>query len=198
MTKIALIDDHSLFLDGVSRLIALIDTAFAVETFSDGNTFLDMVSTGNVPDVVFCDLTMRPLNGLEILSRMETLTRSTPVIILSAVDDPRMAEAAKSAGAFAFLSKSVSSDELEATLWRALAVHKTAQTRTNTATIPQLTARQMDIVRLISNGHTNKTASDHLGISENTVKTHLRQAFLQLGVSKRVECVEKARALGLI
>lgn len=198
MPKIALIDDHSLFLDGVSRLVALIDPSFDIETFNDGNVFLDNIANGNVPNVVLCDLTMKPMNGLEVLSNLGALTRSVPVIILSAIDNAKIAETAKAAGAFAFLSKSVSSDDLEVAIWSALGVGKKFKTAPDAAKAPQLTDRQMDIVRLISTGHTNKTASDQLGISENTVKTHLRQAFLQLGVTKRVECVEKARALGLI
>lgn len=62
----------------------------------------------------------------------------------------------------------------------------------------QLSARQIEIMRLIANGYANKEIARSLTISENTVKTHLKQIFRELGVNKRTACVRKAQALGLI
>ncbi|MCB2083032.1 MAG: response regulator transcription factor [Sphingomonadaceae bacterium] len=66
------------------------------------------------------------------------------------------------------------------------------------AVVPVLTARQMEILRLISGGAANKEIARALSISENTVKTHLRQIFELLRVNKRTACVRAAQSLGIL
>ncbi|RZV38872.1 MAG: response regulator transcription factor, partial [Acidimicrobiales bacterium] len=64
--------------------------------------------------------------------------------------------------------------------------------------LPKLSPRQIEVLRLIANGASNRQISEEMIISENTVKSHLKSIFFEMRVNKRTACVRKARTLGLI
>ncbi|WP_425914800.1 LuxR C-terminal-related transcriptional regulator [Pseudomonas sp. GWSMS-1] len=134
------------------------------------------------------------LPGLELLQRWQQQGRMTPVAILSASDSSLDAQAAQAAGALAFISKSANSDELRQAVTRVLLGETLPVPQTSDK--PQLTPRQLEILQLLAEGLPNKSISRQLGVSEDTVKTHLKTLFQELTVHTRTACVSAARQRG--
>lgn len=216
--KIAIIDDHRIFLDGISLLVDGMEDAFDVVGFDVPADILNAVSSGAKFDLVICDLIMDAMNGLAFVAAFRTFSKTTPVLMLSGINTASPLEELKRLGGNGFVHKSASHDVLKEAIKTTLAggyyftsdiegLHTEYKTLSpsfgedesfDDKTIPQLATRQIEVLKLIANGATNKEISQSLSISENTVKSHLKQIFLALGVNKRTACVRKAQMLGLI
>nr|WP_298142144.1 response regulator transcription factor [uncultured Pseudomonas sp.] len=187
-----LVDDHRIFLDGLSLALAplcpdlLIRTA---ETAAEAETWLDKQEF----DLVLLDLRLPDVPGLELLQRWQQQGRMAPVAILSASDSTLDAQAAIAAGALGFIPKSANSDELRQAVTRVL-LGETLPPPTNERS--QLTPRQQEILMLLADGLPNKAISRQLGVSEDTVKTHLKALFQELDAHTRTACVSAARQRG--
>lgn len=199
--SIAVVDDQELFLDGLAALLAALDSRFSVQTFGSGAAFLSARDAGFTPDILLCDMTMAPMNGLELIDHLLAQSFRNPIVVISAVDDRTLQESAIGRGASAFLGKSTNADTLYMMLIELLSQNM-QPSRKNERVGPQsdfrLTTRQRAILRLIADGCSNKEAAHSLGISENTVKTHMKTIFGIFGVSKRSECIQRALDLALI
>ena len=187
-----LVDDHRIFLDGLSLALAplcpdlLIRTA---ETAAEAEAWLDQQQF----DLVLLDLRLPDVPGLELLQRWQQQGRMAPVAILSASDSTLDAQAAIAAGALGFIPKSANSDELRQAVTRVL-LGETLPPPANERS--QLTPRQQEILVLLANGLPNKAISRQLGVSEDTVKTHLKALFQELDAHTRTACVSAARQRG--
>ena len=191
--SLLLVDDHQIFLDGLSLALAPLcakltirtaESAAAAETCLQHSTF----------DLILLDLRLPDLPGLELLQRWQHQGRMTPVAILSASDSSLDAQAALAAGALGFISKSANSDELRQAVTRVLLGETLPVTQSGEK--PQLTPRQLEILQLLAEGLPNKSISRQLGLSEDTVKTHLKTLFQELTVHTRTACVSAARQRG--
>jgi len=179
-TEIAILDDHIIFLDAITLLIEGLDSKYKVYRFS---------------------------------SPIET----TPVIILSGINTAPPVRDIKRIGGNGFVHKSVPKDDLTRAIKTVLSggyffedalgnyvVEKPSEIRLaednlmNNDKLPRLGTRQAEVLRLIANGYANKDIARNLSISENTVKTHLKQIFRELAVNNRTACVRKAQTLGII
>lgn len=216
--KIALVDDHRVFLDGISLLVEQLSGDFDVIGFTDPAECLKNVSSGTIYDLVICDLIMNAMNGLAFIAALRGHSTNIPVLVLSGINTAPPIQEIKQLGANGFVHKSVENAVLHDAISTLLAgrayfkdgfgdIDETAAISTNSNTnehiydpaeIPQLAKRQIEVLNLISAGATNKDISEQLDISENTVKTYLKQIFQKLGVNKRTACVRKAQSLGLI
>lgn len=215
---IAVIDDHRIFLEGVSLLVEGMEDQFEVTGFDAPFELLRKIETGAVFDLVICDLIMNAMNGLAFIAALRTHTKRIPILILSGINTvPPIAEI-KRLGGNGFVHKSVENQVLLNAIKTVMAGGTyfadgleesviNAPTQSNndgwddlydTKPIPKLGPRQIEVLRLMANGGTNKAISKALTISENTVKSHLKQIFMELGVNKRTACVRKAQTLGLI
>lgn len=213
--KIAVIDDHQIFLDGVSLLVKSMDERFEVCGFSAPMTLLSEVKTGAKFDLVLCDLIMNSMNGLAFISALRAHAKTLPILMLSGINTaPPLAEI-KRLGGQGFVHKSVDNQNLLSAIQTVLAggtyfadgleagkinapIAIAQDGMDDPVVTPQLSGRQMEVLGLIANGASNKEIARTLSISENTVKTYLKQIFLELGVNKRTACVRKAQMLGLI
>lgn len=191
--SLLLVDDHQIFLDGLSLALAPLcasltirtaESAAAAETCLQHSTF----------DLILLDLRLPDLPGLVLLQRWQHQGRMTPVAILSASDSSFDAQAALAAGALGFISKSANSDELRQAVTRVLLGETLPVPQTSDK--PQLTPRQLEILQLLAEGLPNKSISRQLGVSEDTVKTHLKTLFQELTVHTRTACVSAARQRG--
>ncbi|WP_422369910.1 response regulator transcription factor [Hoeflea sp.] len=211
--QIAIVDDHPLFLDGLTALLSRIDESFEIVAFSSGTELLSSMSadTDNpVPELVISDLSMKPINGLALLSSLRAKGFDRPFILVSGVDETLSATELEASGAFAFVSKSADLPTFRDVIISALEPEPTSSkdrirlppgaTRCSPPDyqVTTLTPRQIEIMQIIVDGGTNRDVAGKLNISENTVKSHLRQIFQVLGVNKRTSCISKARSLGLI
>lgn len=209
---IAIIDDHSIFLEGISLLIKEINFVTAVETYVTPAAFIDAFQKDKKFDLVICDLIMNAMNGLAFLGAVRHHCKKTPVLVLSGINVAPPIDEIKRLGGNGFVHKSAGQATLITAIETVLSnksfflsdeiisedLETSAPQRINTFQVPKISSRQCEILRLISDGHSNRDISDMLNISENTVKTHLKQVFLELGVSKRTACVKKAQSLGFI
>lgn len=203
-----------MFLDGSHYLVSSFSETYKPTLFETPLELLQTLETGMAFDLIVADLVMPSMNGLAFVSVLRTRQIETPVLIVSGTDTPLSPEDFLNAGANGFLSKQSSKGELA----RAFAVLLDGQNffngeamqshrartgfkssrESDSQQLPKLSSRQVEILQAIAAGSTNKDVSEALSISENTVKTHLKQIFAELGVTKRTACIRRAQAYGLI
>lgn len=215
LLKIAVIDDHRLFLAGFTLLLEQFDKPFVVTPFGEPVSLLRSLDDGLIFDLIICDLVMPSMNGLAFAQALRDQS-SVPLMILSGINTYPPISEMKQLGVSGFVHKSADDAVLLAAIQTILA-GKTSFPDAGEAgaeapdsnfgdiaepyeveSVPVLTPRQIEVLQLISNGASNAEISASLGISANTVKSHLRQIFDLLQVNKRTACVRAAQAFGLI
>src|SRR5476651_2133304 len=193
-----LVDDHSLIRAGVRALVLDIPGYAVIGEASDGAQLLDAVERLN-PDIILLDLSMRETGGLDALRKLKAVRPQSKVLILSMHTDPQLIMQALEIGAHGYLLKDTTATELaqaldalrnnERYLSPAIAhtVINQALTRTqkNQPTIADshnLTARQLEILRLIVRGKSTREIANGLGLSIKTVETHRSQIMKRLQI----------------
>jgi DNA-binding NarL/FixJ family response regulator len=207
--NILLVDDHPLLRGGMRFLLRSLDAGLEMDEASDCTQALGLVA-GHRYDLVLLDLNMPGLNGLDALAALRDAVPGTPLVVLSAEDDPRVVRAAIEGGAMGFIPKSSTPEVLVQALRLVLAqgvylpplvleaAHTApAPTRAASTEAPGLTARQLEVLRCVIRGMPNKIIARELDLSEGTVKAHLSAVFLALGVHSRTEAIYAAANLGL-
>lgn len=191
--SLLLVDDHRIFLDGLSLALAPLCPNLVIHTAETAAAAETCMQTGDF-DLILLDLRLPDMPGLELLQRWQQQGRMTPVAILSASDSNLDAQAALAAGALGFIPKSANSDELRQAVTRVLLGETLPAPQAGDK--QQLTPRQMEILQLLAEGLPNKSISRQLGVSEDTVKTHLKSLFQEFSVHTRTACVSAARQRG--
>jgi len=207
--RVIVADDHSLFRDGITSLLEAAGHE-VVEQSSDGLGVVQVVRRYQ-PDLVLLDLSMPNMSGLEALEVIKAEFPNMRVVILTVSDSDEDLFAAIRAGADGYLLKDLNAKEFLAMLdglsnGDAAITRKTAarlmsgfQTLTQqTDTETQLTKREIQMLRWMGEGYSNKAIAQQLFISENTVKYHIRNVLQKLGVQNRTEAVAFAMREGLL
>ena len=208
---IAVVDDHSLFLQGITRLLEDFPRPVQAKAYHTGIELLSDLDNGQPFDLVIADLAMRPINGITLISALAERDLTAPVIIVSGAEDAITKANAQRLGAFDFLHKSANQDHLFATIQAALDAGPQARGRLRKTPerthvdqekgefvlVPKLAPQQVRVLRLLADGLTNKEIGKSLSISENTVKTHMKNIFRELSVSSRTSAVRRGQDLGL-
>ncbi len=194
--RIAVVDDHALFLAGMTQLIDNMGENIQTVAFSDGVELLQSMDSGTRFDLVITDLSMTRMNGLMLVKSLRNKGYSFPVVIVSGVDKALSDVETFAAGADRFVHKGDDFLELSNAIEDLLGL-KSRRRKIQTVAAENLGPRQLEIVKLLTTGASNGDISNQLKISENTVKTHLKNIYSVLGVRNRVECVQKAASLGL-
>jgi DNA-binding NarL/FixJ family response regulator len=195
LIRLAIVDDHPIVRDGTAALlgtqpgIALVGTAGTVDEARALLTTTDV-------DVLLLDIRLGGDSGLRLLSPdagpSATGARPMPaIVVLSAYDYPQYAEAAMRLGAAGFVVKTAPLAELLDAIRRAAAGGMAFGVRPR-AGAPHLSARELEVVRQVVEGHTNDEVGATLGIGVKTVETHLRRIFERFGVGSRTELVARA------
>lgn len=209
--RIVLTDDHAIVLHGLQRLFQQHDDFDVVACCLDGERALAAVRPGGV-DVLVLDLRMPRMSGLDVLRAVhnEKLTCKT-VLLTAAVGDIDAVEALR-LGAMGLVLKESSPDALiecvrrvhageqwidRGTMSRAFGrvMRREAATEQVAKT---LTPRELEIVRMIAQGHRNRVIAERLSISEGTVKIHLHNIYQKLGVDGRLELAVWVQEQGLV
>ncbi|AWM93423.1 DNA-binding response regulator [Pseudomonas sp. 31-12] len=196
--NLLLVDDHSLIRAGVRALVLDIPGYAVIGEANDGSQLLEMVEK-LVPDIVLLDISMKETSGLEALQRLKRVRPQSKVLILSMHTDPALIMQALESGAHGYLLKDTTATELEHAL-DALRNNERylspaiAHTVINQALIrnqkhqPEpadshnLTARQLEILRLIVRGKSTREIANGLGLSIKTVETHRSQIMKRLQI----------------
>lgn len=213
--NILLVDDHQLFLEGLQNLLAANDIP-VVGIAHNGYEALEMVQKLR-PDVVLMDIQMPICDGLEATRLIKQAVPDTKIVMLTtSADDDDLFEAIKR-GATGYLLKNLDAGEFfdlleglergEAPMSRKLATKlltefaqqsKQAPTTDVEEPIDSLTERQMEVLRYIAQGWTNREIADTLFITERTVKYHLQEILQKLHLRNRTQAVAFAVHNGLL
>lgn len=206
--RVLIVDDHPVVRTGLRGMFET-DPGFEVAgEAGDGGAAADLVPLV-APDVVLMDLQMPGIDGVEGITRIRALPDAPPVLVLTVYDSDTQILRAIEAGATGYLLKDATREELFSAVRSALAggspLAPSVATRLMTRLVaPQsagseaLSGRELDVIRLVSVGRSNKEIAYDLRISEATVKTHLQHAFEKLGVADRTSAVTTAIERGFI
>ncbi|WP_416729640.1 response regulator [Fictibacillus sp. JL2B1089] len=218
-TKIAIIDDHRLFREGVKRILDMEDQFSVVAEGDDGSEAENIVRDHN-PDVVLMDINMPNINGVEATRRLVEKSPDTKVIILSIHDDETYVSHAVQTGASGYLLKEMDADSLIEAVrvvadggaylhpkitynllneFRRLSTTNSKQQ--NKAGFVEveyrkplhiLTRRECEVLQLLADGRSNRTIGEELYISEKTVKNHVSNILQKMNVNDRTQAVVEA------
>ena len=209
--RIVLADDHALFRDGVSSLLQAWGHE-VVGLAAGGREAVDLV-TRLEPDLVLMDVRMPGMSGVQATQAIAAVRPETPIVMLTVSEDEEDLFAAIRAGARGYLLKDLEAAQLR-TMIEAVARGEAAITPATAARIirhlsslgaagnepapERLTGRELDVLRLVTAGRRNKEIATELGITENTVKYHLRNILEKLHAESRTEVATRALREGLL
>jgi DNA-binding NarL/FixJ family response regulator len=213
MIRIVLVDDQTLVRQGIRSLLALAGDMDIVAEAADGEEALAAIGREH-PDVVLLDVRMPRKSGLDVLRDLKSGGTMPPTILLTTFDDDEVLLEGVKAGAKGYLLKDVSLEALAeairtvagggtmirpAVTERVLRGLEHLRRDFDASTAPDpLTRREVEILRLIAGGYSNREIADALGTAEGTVKNHASSIMSKLGVRDRTRAVLKALELGYI
>lgn len=204
--RVLLADDHVMVAQGLGRLLE--NEVEIVATVSDGGALVEEAQKHR-PDIIVADVTMPVMNGLEAMRRLRRLGVRARFIFLTLHAEPELASEAMRAGASGYVLKQAAGDELIEAI-RAVADGLTYLTPLITADVlrvmaqpdgPQrvsLTARQLDVLRLVAAGKRMKEIASELQISVRTVETHKQGLQHTLGADTTADLIKFAIKHGLM
>jgi len=212
MIKILIADDHAVVREGTRRLLDQEDDMEVVAEASDGDEAV-LLATRYKPDVTIMDISMPRLDGIEATRQIKALYPEMVVLILSAYDDDQFVFSLLEAGAAGYLLKSIHGQELidavravyagESVLHPSIArkvLSKFARTPGKVEEEPDevLSKREVEVLKLVTKGLSNKEIADELCLSIRTVQGHVGNIFNKLRVSSRTEAVVHALKKGWV
>ena len=201
--RVLIVDDHALFRKGLELVLAAEPDLEIVGEASEGLEAIDRAAELQ-PDVVLMDVRMPGVGGIEATRRIRNAQPSTRVVMLTVSEDEEDLFASVRAGATGYLLKEVSIDEV-ANAVRAVARGQALVTPSMASKLlgefnvlsrridaqhgaaPRLTDREVEVLRLVAKGMSNKEIAGELVIAENTVKNHVRNILEKLQLKSRME-----------
>ena len=187
VVRVAVVDDHPVLQEGIASLLgaqADLDVVRTGGTVADARAILESADV----DVLVLDVRLESSSGLNALQREGR--RRPAVVVLTAYDYPQYAEAALRLGASGFVLKNAPIGELLAAIRNAAAGGLSFTVRPGEPVA--LTARELEVVRLVVEGRSNDEIATDLGIAPKTVESHLRRVFERLDVASRTELATRA------
>lgn len=197
--KIVLVDDHRIFVEGLSRLMD--DTHQVLASFSDPTRVPDFIKA-NDADLLIADYEMPGLNGIELFEKCKAINPLLKGVLLSMHDETPLIRQAMKAGFHGYLLKNVSRQELLTALEKISNGHRYISAELTKALIepentPQLSAREREVLKLILKEYTNKQIADALHLSERTVETYRKNLFKKANATNIVGLIKFAFAHNL-
>jgi DNA-binding NarL/FixJ family response regulator len=205
--RVVVADDHPIVRAGIVALLQSAPDVDVVGQASDGEAAVSIVRAER-PDVVLMDLRMPLLDGDAATAQIVSAQPDVRVLILTTYESDDQILAAIEAGATGYLLKAAPESEILAGV-RATARGETALAPSAAAALvrraiggttvgPNLTPRELEVMRLVAQGNSNPAIGRALFLSETTVKTHLGHVFEKLGVNDRTRAVTRAMELNLL
>ncbi|WP_431894316.1 response regulator [Nonomuraea sp. bgisy101] len=202
--RLLIADDHPIVRDGIRGMFTADPRFEVLGEAGDGAQAVEL-ARALLPDVILMDLRMPRMDGVTAIKELAKLGNTARVLVLTTYDTDSDVLPAIEAGATGYLLKDAPRDELmravhaaargEAVLSPSVATRLLGRVR---APADPLSARELEVLRLIAQGTTNREAAARLFISEATVKTHVLHIYTKLGVNDRAAAVAVAYQRGLL
>lgn len=209
--RVLIADDQKLIRQGIRGLLELDDRIQVIGEAEDGEDALKQI-TALKPEILLLDVRMPRKTGIDVVHALRAAKNPTPVILLTTFDDEQMLLEGVRAGISGFLLKDVSADELVKAILavskgetlilpsvtdRASKYVKEQGAHFESADMPDtLSARELEVLRLMAGGYSNREIADALGTAEGTVKNQASSIMSKLGVRDRTRAVLKALEKG--
>jgi DNA-binding NarL/FixJ family response regulator len=202
LIRILTVDDHPMLREGIAALVASQPDMKLVAEASTGREALEQFRKHR-PDLTLMDLQMPEMDGIEAMVAIRSEFPDARIIVLTTYKGDIQVLRALKAGARAYLLKGLLRKELLETIRAVHAGQKrispdVAVELADHALDDALTSREIDVLRLIARGQANKLIADQLGITEDTVKGHVKNILSKLGASDRTHAVTIALKRGII
>ncbi|MGV9888602.1 response regulator transcription factor [Streptomyces sp. NPDC003395] len=211
--RVVVADDQTVVREGIVMLLGLLPGVEVVGAAGDGDEAVKLVAELD-PDVVLMDLRMPRCDGVEATRRIRAQHPRTQVVVLTTFADDDSLFPALRAGARGYLTKDAGGDEIVRAVHSVLSgdaglspsIQRRLLERLSDPEPPQrapaeapdgLTARETEVLRLISEGLSNQEIAERLHVSTATVKTHINNLFAKTGLKDRAQAVRYAYAKGL-
>lgn len=213
--RILLVDDQTMFRDGLRVLLSSQPDFEIVGEAGDGEEALQRAAALK-PQVILMDLRMPVMDGATATRRLRALLPDSRVIVLTTFDEDEAIFDGLRAGAIGYLLKDAPTDKLyeairaaargESFLQPSIAARVVAEFSRLSENAPRwaqaltdpLSPREVEILRLLAGGATNREIADKLVLAEGTVKNHVTSILAKLGVSDRTKAALRARELGIL
>jgi DNA-binding NarL/FixJ family response regulator len=205
--RVVIADDHSVVRTGIRQYLEKAGDILVVSEAENGQEACRLIDQ-HLPDVAVLDIQMPEMSGIEVARWIRSNHRAIGILILTAFDEDPYVLAVLKAGANGYILKTARPDELcqavrdvhegKSVLDKAILPKVMAHLahQKTSAPVEELTEREMEILRLIARGFTNKATAVQLGISDRTVQGHLAHIFNKLNAASRTEAVMRAVSLG--
>lgn len=213
MIRVMIVEDQTLVCEGLEMLLNVAKDIHVVGRAANGADALQRMQACN-PDVLLVDVRMPKMSGIELLRQMKTRAVEIPVILLTTFDDDAALLEGIRSGAKGYLLKDVSLARLTeavrlvaggGSMISPVVTERLLQGFEQAPLPPDegyageaLTEREVEIIRLMTGGYSNREIADALCISEGTVKNHVSNILSKLGVRDRTRAVLKAIENGLV
>lgn len=215
--RVLVVDDQALVRQGIRSLLELGGITVVAEA-GDGAEALALLEKGTgdqVPQVVLLDLRMPRYDGLWLLKKLQQAGNEIPVLVLTTFDDDTLVLDALRAGARGYLLKDVTVEQLSAAV-QALAEGGTLIAPSITdrllraikaspepagargVVVEQLTEREIEVLRLVAEGYSNRQIAELVHLAEGTVKNHISSILIKLGARDRTNAVLRAIREGIL
>ena len=206
--KILLADDHPLMREGVRQVLVQLEPAVDIIDAHDYPSLFAQTAVHPDLDLALVDLTMPGFVGIQGISQFRNRFPDIPLVVLSASESAHDIRSALEVGALGYIPKAATTAVMLAALRQVLAgdiyvpgspgdsgLHSVAPADFAALQHSGLTARQLDVARLLAQGCTNKAIGGMLAMTENTVKVHIAAIFRAFDVSNRTEAVLEIQRL---
>jgi len=210
LIKILIADDHPVVREGLSAMLSEEQDIQVVGEAENGAEAVDKARELQ-PDIVLMDLRMPEVDGVEAMRQIGAVNPDIKFIVLTTYDNDEYIFKGIEAGARAYLLKDAPREELfkairavhkgESLIEPAIAgkvLDRFAELSRQAQVVEVLSAREVEVLKLMAKGAANKEIAAELSISESTVKTHIQTIFQKLGVGDRTEAVTEAIKKGII
>ena len=211
--KVLLVDDHSLFRDGMHLVLTRLDENLQVFDASSYSEALPYIKENPDLDLILLDLGLPDISDINALEKIRKMQPSTPVVVISSNDDSSKVEQMLKIGAQGYIPKSTSAELLINSLKLVLSggiyippeiLSRQSTSSTNpypktvdTSDAP-LTPRQLNVLQKLAHGNSNKEIGQLLNMAESTVRVHMAAILKELGVSNRTRAVHIALQKGWV
>ena len=204
--KVLIAEDHTLVSEGLRSMLSSADEVEVVGSVDAGSEAVRLAGDDAI-DVVLMDLKLSDdMSGIEATRRIKQAAPDTKVVVLSMFTDPGTVTEAVKAGADGYLSKGTSSEEVILAIRNVMEGRSVLDPSVTEGVLGRiardipagLTDRELDVLQRFAHGRSTHEVAREIGVSDETVKSHLKQIFRKLGVRDRTQAVAEALRRGLV